>query len=221
VPLQQDRPPNWDVWLLRKPVIWQAVALSLNIDPDDIQQSTPEMTYTRYFNEGNDFVERLEIVRDNYSEMMGQAPGPIRPSCDAQTDLFRFVRWVHARTRWELPSQLKDFEEGGAENKSKGALVTSTQSTPIPAPPEPSKPSPTTRRRRRATPADVTAFMRHAENLYKTRGVTTSIDEAVKWAADPARKLSREWARKIVQTLPPKWRQQIGGKKGTRKKGTA
>jgi len=107
---QQDRMPNWATWrLIPNVMIWQAVALSLNIDPEKVRQSQPEMDYNRYFKENREFSERLDVVCANYREINGEQPSRILvdASCDAKVSLLRIAQWARSAARWKTPAEFK------------------------------------------------------------------------------------------------------------------
>jgi hypothetical protein len=124
---KQDRPPNWRVWRLRKPTIWQAVALSMNIDPDKVRLSRIpfDISWTHEepnFQENKEFSDRLDMIRDNSCEIEGLPPNPIRASCDAQINLLRLAQWALSHG-WDIPTELAKCGPPEAPPETEGEHV--------------------------------------------------------------------------------------------------
>ena len=68
-PSTNDRLPRWNKWRLMPEVKeWEAVALSLNIEPEKIKtDSNAWMGAAHPFDEGDDFNDRLEILKKHAS----------------------------------------------------------------------------------------------------------------------------------------------------------
>ncbi len=209
--LQNDRVPNWGVWRLRKPTIWQAVALSLNIDPDYVRHSYAEMYQGHFFDEGQEFLDRLEIARDNYSEIMGLPPRPIKASDEAPINLPLFAQWARTVAQWEMPAELEAlFPQNVGDSPDETPKPPAQDQVQPPA--EVQKPT----AQRSSTSRDDQDFQSWAKELAESRdGQGPSRDEATRWAA--ARGISRAWAREAVVKLPAEIRQKPGNLKPSNK----
>lgn len=126
----------WDEWLnLHDCLLWEAVALSLNFDPRQIQDSLPSRFRSKfgvpeleradpvYFRE---YGKRLRILENQ----MGRPTGPggyvgARPIFRVQ--LVLFAKWAR-KLKWEMPEELEKLaRKRPAPNKASGASpVTAT-----------------------------------------------------------------------------------------------
>lgn len=104
-----DSKPNWAVWAhVPKVEIWEAVALSLDIEPKTVwQPSSDAMGIPTPFtyNEEPEFTNRLEVLVRNAEHFVG----PVYS--DASTvhvgiPIVAFVRFAMDRA-WQIPGQLK------------------------------------------------------------------------------------------------------------------
>jgi hypothetical protein len=106
-----NRQPNWLVWLkIPKVKVWQAVALSLDIDPQKVRVSSTGWMAGGggFFHEENqDFSDRLLVLRNN----LGQESGlPLLSISMGDPDrceiaVADFVKWA-LKSEWPIPPQL-------------------------------------------------------------------------------------------------------------------
>lgn len=105
-----ERKPRWQKWRLTPEVrVWQAVALSLNIEPGEIQEDT--ISGGRYpYDEGDDFNDRLDVIDANISNeeyfptlktvsMNGPHLYKVR--------LSEFARFATEVAQWDVPGELR------------------------------------------------------------------------------------------------------------------
>lgn len=66
-PKDTDREPRWEKWRLMEQVeLWQAIALSLNIEPSKVKyRNNSWMGSGLPFDEGDTFIDRLEVLRQH------------------------------------------------------------------------------------------------------------------------------------------------------------
>jgi len=110
--MANDRQPRWKKWRLMPEVdIWQAVALSLNIEPEKVQTSDHAWMGARFpFNEGDEFDDRLNITLA-YASNRAHFPTPCRLNmgggylCGIR--LSEFAEWAVSVAEWKnLPPEL-------------------------------------------------------------------------------------------------------------------
>jgi hypothetical protein len=106
-----NRVPNWKIWKHIPDVkAYEAVALSLNIDPNKIRHSPHSwMADKQLFEEGEEFRERLFVVERNL-EILGVRNYASEQyfNEDPVLRLSTFAGWA-ASIRWELPSELTEL----------------------------------------------------------------------------------------------------------------
>jgi hypothetical protein len=110
-PAEHDRLPNWTVWKhIPNVKSYEAVALSLNIDPNKIRHSPSSwMADKRLFDESDEFKDRLFVVERNI-EILGVVNSEnVQSSAeDPEIPLSRFAAWA-ASIGWEVPNELSEF----------------------------------------------------------------------------------------------------------------
>ncbi|HLF97641.1 MAG TPA: hypothetical protein VI457_10895 [Methylococcaceae bacterium] len=112
-------PPNWDTWRhIPKVELWEAVALSLNIEPrqNGLIRSHSWMAGPgrRAFTAGKEFDDRLFTVERALSDYY--VGGILLPA---------FVKWATG-AQWELPMELPEI----AEDQGRTAAPTPDEETP-------------------------------------------------------------------------------------------
>jgi len=82
VPALQARSPNWRKWRHMPNVkVWQAVALSLNIDPDQVHQARlSNMGFGMIFDEPGDFSNMVDVAGANLEVLGGGTPESSDPA---------------------------------------------------------------------------------------------------------------------------------------------
>jgi hypothetical protein len=110
--MHESRVPNWGKWLNVPSVkVWQAVALSLNIEPGKVQHSSESwMAGRMVFAEGQEFADRLDVTTANLMCNGKLKPMPIvmgEPgSC--LVSLADFVSFAES-VKWPVPPELKQL----------------------------------------------------------------------------------------------------------------
>lgn len=111
IDLDLDRKPKWDKWkLIRQVELWQAIALSLNIEPSKVKYKQNScMGSSSPFDEGETFIDRLEVLRQ-HSLNQSYFPTPCTLNifkwyfCCNRLD--EFSAWcIHVG--YEIPDELK------------------------------------------------------------------------------------------------------------------
>jgi hypothetical protein len=105
-----DRSPPWTIWKnISKLKVFEAVALSLNIDPRKLRRISHGWTAgKRLFNEGQEFNDRLFIAERNLADIgviNSVAVGYEGQEAIVRLDLF--VQWA-LRIGWSLPAELSE-----------------------------------------------------------------------------------------------------------------
>jgi hypothetical protein len=94
--VKKIEPPDWDLWLNFSYVeLWQAVALSLDIDPDSPLLITVKFNGYKDLKPPNEYCQRLRTVMSHFPE------GSVNDSCE----LASFIAWLKT-SEWNMPSQL-------------------------------------------------------------------------------------------------------------------
>lgn len=107
-----DRRPNWNKWMHVVDVaVWEAVALSLDIDPERVVRATGAEVGFAVFRESLEFEERLFVAVRHLGigkRLSIVSPGTQNPPLDATIDLKEFVAWAPT-IPWRLPVTLVRF----------------------------------------------------------------------------------------------------------------
>ncbi len=107
--MDQDRTPNWEKWRHVPNVkLWEAVALSLNIEPALVKHSKHGwMSDSHLFDESKLFKDRIFVAKRNLS-----TDGPLKPTAIAtghpegcEFSLAEFAGWA-CSISWEIPPEL-------------------------------------------------------------------------------------------------------------------
>lgn len=107
---KDERLPRWNKWRLMPEVkMWEAIALSLNVEPDKIKtSSTAWMGAEHPFDEGEEFNDRLAVLRANSGRANFPTPCTLNMgewySCGVR--LNEFSSWALSVTEWGLPPEL-------------------------------------------------------------------------------------------------------------------
>ena len=102
---ETNRVPDWRIWRNVPEVrLWEAVALSLNIDPRQVELNPHAwMSGHRSFLEAQDFKDRVFVAERNLGSTLLE---PINwRGADSKVRLSSFVKWA-ASVGWELPNEL-------------------------------------------------------------------------------------------------------------------
>lgn len=111
-----DREPDWDEWKRVSKAqlpLWQAVALSLNVNPDDVGRKHPNRYQPGFpmFDESPEFDKRLRVLIANISDPKQFPTKPDyeeAPWCSG-IRLDEFAAWMLHEMKWEIPPQLADM----------------------------------------------------------------------------------------------------------------
>jgi hypothetical protein len=104
--MHEDRKPNWEKWRhVPNTKIWEAVALSLNIDPWEVRPASGRIPGgPLIFDEGQEFNDRIFVVDRNLATGAGPTPQIAAvddpPSC--VVSLCEFATWAHS-LGWDVP----------------------------------------------------------------------------------------------------------------------
>ena len=122
-----DRKPNWTKWrLMHKVNLWQAVALSLDIDPDSVKHDYSWKAEADFFDESQEFIDRLEVLKNNLGDHPLLTPlivNMIDPF-GSNVGLGSFAEWAHSVGDWKLPGELTRLIVEPKRLESDSALVT-------------------------------------------------------------------------------------------------
>ncbi|WAL82780.1 hypothetical protein OYT13_24105 [Pandoraea sp. XJJ-1] len=111
--MNDERAPRWQKWLLMPEVrAWEAVALSLNIEPERINTDRYAwMGAAHPFDEGEEFNDRLAVLLANFTNR-AFFPTPCVISMQAPykcgVRLCEFVQFAISHANWHLPAKLID-----------------------------------------------------------------------------------------------------------------
>jgi hypothetical protein len=101
------RAPNWRKWKhLPSATLYEAVALSLNIDPEKIRRNPRAWMGGKRFDEGQEFLDRLFVAKRNLDCL-----GPLNSMGiryyeeDPVVNLQAFAAWA-ASIGWDVPAEL-------------------------------------------------------------------------------------------------------------------
>ncbi len=117
-PNPPTRAPNWAKWRhIPKPTVWQAVALSLGIDPDKVIYSRDGRRVGKdLFLESLEFKDRIDIACANLGHPGGIVSNSIimvgrgGTTLGCEVSLPQFAEWA-MRIRWKIPSELVALAE--------------------------------------------------------------------------------------------------------------
>ena len=110
-PRPEPRAPRWPKWRLMPEVkVWQAVALSLGIEPEQVRTESNAWMGAKYpFDEGDDFTDRLDVTIANMHDR-ARFPTPCTVNMGHAylngTHLAEFARFAVEVARWDVPDEL-------------------------------------------------------------------------------------------------------------------
>jgi len=113
-PMQQNRKPNWNKWRhVPNAKIWEAVALSLDIEPSKVEHSsTSWMAEQHMFEESEEFDDRIFVAGRNLG---GGGLTPKVLSMDDRSDsivsLSEFAAWSLS-INWNVPPKFAELAAG-------------------------------------------------------------------------------------------------------------
>jgi hypothetical protein len=99
-----ERRPRWDKWRQIEGVtVWEGVALSLDIDPDEVRHSEHSwMAGKLLFDEPKKFIDRLEIMCRKLSAQLREDPDDLS---DRMVESSQFATWAIS-FGWSVPPEL-------------------------------------------------------------------------------------------------------------------
>jgi hypothetical protein len=126
--MRKARKPNWETWRgVPNVMIWEAVSLSLDIEPSKVSQEPTGWNGTsRKINESEEFKNRAFMAVRNIGQDNGLTPVSNysrREPKDCQVALSQFSTWAQL-IGWNIPPQL-------AERSPASPTPTPDQSTRI------------------------------------------------------------------------------------------
>lgn len=120
-----DHAPDWDTWLqIPKCELWEAVALSCDLEPDRLRLNGdfyPDFAYTPHSSE---FKKRLKITCANLDELHDAFDCPIYVSTpySMKVSVAGFGRWAESRG-WTLPKEFPRKQPVVTDTDSEAAEV--------------------------------------------------------------------------------------------------
>ncbi len=105
-----SRKPNWTKWkLIPNTEVWKVVALTLNIDPDEVRRDGSDwMAGGEYVNhEGKAFDDMLDIIKANYS-VIDNSPKTLTMNGIAfcELNISKFAKWA-LENNIDIPDEMK------------------------------------------------------------------------------------------------------------------
>jgi hypothetical protein len=125
----QDRAANWQIWKhIIEVKLYEAVALSLNIDPKKIRHNSHSwMAGRRLFDEDQEFKDRLFLVERSLDKLgvlnfanVGYLGG------DPVISLKAFAAWA-VSIGWELPNEITELADAAKSRPTPTATVATQQ----------------------------------------------------------------------------------------------
>ena len=118
-----NRVPDWEEWRFIPDVqLWQAVALSLNVEPDKLGLRHPDgyQPGVPMFNESSEFDKRLRVLRANFDDRgkFPTKPTHVEPEWCSDIRLDEFAAWVLNVTKWPIPDELAALAKQSISNQS-------------------------------------------------------------------------------------------------------
>lgn len=139
--------PNWRIWKYIPEVkLYEAVALSLNIDPKKARHSPhSSMSGRRLFDEGQQFAERLFVVERNLDTIGVRNFANVRYfDADPVIRLKAFAAWA-VSIGWSLPSELVELATGASGAPSPAEAEGKSPDQPVAKPGSPLRTSESSR----------------------------------------------------------------------------
>ncbi len=110
--------PNWDKWSLMPEVeLWEAAALSLDIDPDEVGTGSDSdgnvyMDIKDAFNGmSKSFIDRLEIIERSAGITLNPVSKSPWMTWKSKVPLSEFVSWC-VKNKLQMPNELADKHDG-------------------------------------------------------------------------------------------------------------
>jgi hypothetical protein len=129
---------DWDHWLNMPTVeLWQAVALSMWIDPDDknrINHSEGELAQLNIIDDHDKFIKRLTLLKASFFDTNSLRVASVNGSNNAKSVIYldSFVNWAINKADWDIPPRLYELEntKEKVKNKSKETEQEKTEDKP-------------------------------------------------------------------------------------------
>lgn len=132
-----DRPPRWSKWRLMPEVrVWEAVALSLGIEPEQVAANRNAWMGAKYpFDEDNEFTDRLDVTIANVHDR-NRFPTPCAINMGNAylngVRLSEFARFAIELAQWDMPDELQALAAIGPAAQQQSAAPNATPAaTPI------------------------------------------------------------------------------------------
>lgn len=116
------RTPTWNVWLnLPEVEIWEAVALSLNIDPKRVKHSPHSwLAGESLFDEADDFEDRFTVAtRSAGTTLVLSTVSPVNRA-ESKVSLPGFSRWAGS-LHWQMPDEMSVLADVAAIESKENA----------------------------------------------------------------------------------------------------
>jgi len=109
----EDRSPDWGIWKHASTAeLWEAVALTLNIDPKEVRHQPlvwmagPLKPGVRLFDEEPVFKSRLMLAERCLEHTLAGAVRGQTRRADTEISLQTFAAWAISEVAWDLPPEL-------------------------------------------------------------------------------------------------------------------
>lgn len=105
------RTPTWSVWLnVPEVAIWEAVALSLNIDPDRVKHNAHSfMAEEHLFDESKEFDDRITVATRNAGQALRLSTNSLVDTTENKVSLPGFSQWA-STIGWHMPDEMLTLE---------------------------------------------------------------------------------------------------------------
>lgn len=115
--MEKTEKPNWDKWRnMLEVVLWEAVALSLDVEPDYLDSRDEILSRHRQpkqYKDEKDFNDRYDVAESHMGIGKPLRPGSILPRAHrAGISLAEFSAWAQS-INWEIPQELADLAYEG------------------------------------------------------------------------------------------------------------
>jgi len=115
--MEKTEKPNWDKWRnMLEVVLWEAVALSLDVEPDYLDSRDEILSRHRQpkqYKDEKGFNDRYDVAESHMGIGKPLRPGSILPRAHrAGVSLAEFSAWAQS-INWEIPQELADLAYEG------------------------------------------------------------------------------------------------------------
>jgi len=120
--MEKTEKPNWDKWRnMLEVVLWEAVALSLDVEPDYLDSRDEKLSMHRQPKQDKDeknFNDRYDVAESHMGIGKPLRPGSILPRAHrAGISLAEFAAWAQS-INWEIPQELADLAKERSQSST-------------------------------------------------------------------------------------------------------